>query len=299
MSDDRINLLQRVLFSWTTGCLLLSSCQTPPLSHREPGGGGGPTSFAVYYGKNPESQALSRVDWAIVQDSYPVPAEGKTRYLAYLSLGEIDPGTAVADEVAGDPGGLDAVTLSKNTFWNSRVADIRIASYRKALLDRIAWDLRHGFGGIFFDTLDSPLEYRREHPRKGAGMRRAIVSFLQTVHVSYPLVPLVVNRGFEILPEIATDVSGVLYEDFCSRYDETGKTYMSVPPEDRAGFLKAIGQAEARNASLVVMALDYDDPTHPGISAPCQKESRQFGFLHYVSDWSLMTLDPALLKGRE
>jgi len=246
-----------------------------------------PSSYAVYYGSAPQSRFLSGVDWAIVQSTYRPIVTGRTVYFAYLSLGEIDPDTPVANEISQRPGGLDHVTLGYNRFWHSRVADIRKNAVRQALLHQVERDRKQGFGGLFLDTLDSPLEYRREHPVRGSGMRRAMKSFIQTIHASYPALRIVVNRGFGILPEIAPMISGVMFEDFCSRFDETEKTYVPVSAKERDQYLRIIGRARILKPSLVLMALDYDDPKAPRFGVSCGQIARKEGFLHFVSDWNL------------
>jgi len=268
---------------------MMTSCQTGisqalPESHPA-----GPKSYAVYYGHSPEP--FSNVDWVIVQDSYRPLPPGKSTYFAYLSLGEIDSSSPVEKELLSTPGELSRVTLGKNAFWHSRVADIRKSSFRQALLSQINRDVLEGFGGIFFDTLDSPLEYLNQHPKKGKGIRQAIKSFIETVHASYPGIRIIVNRGFEILPSLAPSISGVLYEDFCSRFDEATKTYVSVPEEERRSFLRQINRAKKRNPDLVVLALDYDDPGHRRHVESCGKMARRDGFLHYMSDWTLSSTD--------
>ena len=282
MSHDRFVFLFVAIF-----VLLLASCRGPtvlPISSVPPPG---PRSYAVYYGEKSPAPALSGVDWAIVQDNYPPGKNGRTLYFAYISMGEIDPGTRIAKDVSRSPGGLESVTLGKNLFWNSRIADIRKKSFRQALLMQIKRDTKRGFGGIFLDTLDSPLEYGRTHPRQAAGIRRAMESFIEIVHASYPTLHIVVNRGFGLLPELAPFVSGVLYEDFCSRYDEVGKHYVTVPAGEREKFLRDISRARTHNPGLVVLALDYDDPRRPALSYPCARLARKEKFLHYVSDWTL------------
>ena len=265
--------------------LLMASCQREIAPVVSPVRSTAPENFVVYYGKSP--QPLSRIDWAIVQDSYRPLSPGKTVYFAYISLGEIDSESTIGKELSAIPGELSRVTLSKNSFWNSRVSDIRKESVRQALLRQVDRDVMAGFGGIFFDTLDSPLEYREQHPGKGKGIRTSIKSFIETVHASYPGIRIVVNRGFEILPLLAPMISGVLYEDFCSRFDEATKAYVLVPERERRSFLEEIGQAKKTNPALVVLALDYEDPSRRTFSQRCGEMARRDGLLHYMSDWTL------------
>ena len=267
--------------------LLLGSCRTIPPS--VPGAGVRPPAptFAVYYGERPRPMALARFDWAIVPDDAPLPSGGKTVYFAYLSVGEVDAGSAVARALAALPGGVESVSLGRNAFWHSTVADVRKEALRQVLLARVVRDAKRGFGGLFLDTPDSPLAYREAHPRRGRGIRRALLSLIGIVHASYPGLRIVVNRGFEILPEIAPDLAGVLYEDFCSRYDEKTRRYVVVPEAERARILPAIMRARRRNPSLALLALDYDDPAHPVFQKRCRALARSLGFAHFDSDVAL------------
>ena len=269
--------------------VILASC-------REEGGGPAPARqspfsprFAVYYGSHLKPGWLSHYDWVIVQDTVHPSASDRPVYFAYLSLGEIDRDGPIARSIQRLPGGLASVTLRENVFWNSVVSDLRMEVVRQALLTRVDRDVRQGYGGIFLDTLDSTIEYRRTHPRRGKGLRQALLTLVREIHGSYPGLHIIVNRGFEILPVLANDISGDLYEDFCSRYDENTKKYGLVPPEERREILPFISRARTINPSLAVLALDYDDPTHPMFLRRCQEMAKRFGFSHFVSDLALDT----------
>ena len=267
--------------------LLLASCRMPPSPSSSAISPSPGPSFVVYYGERPRPEALARFDWAIVPDDAPIPPKGKTLYFAYLSVGEIDTGSPIARALAALPGGVESVSLGKNAFWHSTVADPRKEALRQVLLARVVRDVTRGFGGLFLDTLDSPLAYREAHPHRGRGIRRALVSLVALIHASYPGLRIVANRGFGILPEIAPDLAGLLYEDFCSRYDETTRRYVTVPDAERERLLSEIRRARRRNPSLVLLALDYDDPAHPLFRSRCRSLARSLGFSHFDSDVAL------------
>ncbi len=273
-----------------SGLLLLSLFPVSCTPVRPPGSSSGSPpapSFVVYYGDAPRNRALSRVDWAIVPDSHPLPSATRTVFFAYLSVGEADRDGAVFRELSARPQGMAGLSLGENRFWHATVLDIRKEAVRQALLDSVARDVRKGFGGVFLDTLDSPLEYRREHPVAGRGIGRALASLVGMIHASYPQLRILANRGFEILPEIASDLTGVLYEDFCSRYDQKTKSYVEVPEKERTAALSAIRRARRRNPSLAVLALDYDDPAEPRFRVRCRTLARRQGFAHFDSDLAL------------
>jgi len=292
------------------GLLFLSSCLPPSASVRKEGEGAPPFRYAVYYGDRPLPSLMAGRSWAIVSDTYPLPTPGatppsgnvpggKTLYIAYLSIGEVDSDGPIARALARTPGGESGVFLAENVFWHSHVADIRKEVFRKALYDRIARDLRKGFSGVFLDTLDSPLDYEERFPKKGAGLSRALVSFVETLRASYPRLVIVGNRGFPVLQELAPSLSGVLFEDFCTRYSETKKNYVRVSEQERSDFLKTVDRARATNPDLRLLALDYDDPDHPGVSRGCGKVAKEKGFSHYVSDWRLLRPVRHLERGPE
>ncbi len=275
----------------------LSSCLSSPPARKE--GGTEPFRYVVYYGDARQPSLMRGTDWAIVSDTYPLPPSDiapslRPLYLAYLSVGEVDRDGPIARILARTPDGGRGVYLSQNAFWNSHVADIRNPVFRKALFERVERDLRKGFSGLFLDTLDSPLDYEERHPRKGAGLRSALVSFVETLHATYPHLVIVGNRGFPILPALAPSLSGVLFEDFCTRYSERRRRYVRVDPREREALLEVIRRAKAKNPDLRLLALDYDDPDHPGLSRGCGRLARSEGFSHYVSDWQLLRTVPSL-----
>ena len=274
--------------------LSLSSCLTSPPSRKE--GGQAPFRYVVYYGEVPRPALMRGTDWAIVSDTYPLPPpsdSARPLYLAYLSVGEVDRDGPIARILARTPDGGRGVYLSKNAFWNSHVADIRNPVFRKALYERVERDLQKGFSGLFLDTLDSPLDYEERHPRKGVGLRSALVSFVETLHATYPRLVIVGNRGFPVLGAIAPSLSGVLFEDFCTRYSERQRRYVRVDPREREALLDVIRRAQAKNPALRLLALDYDDPDHPGLSRGCGRLAHTEGFSHYVSDWQLLRPVPS------
>ena len=275
----------------------LSSCLSFPTPRKEVGAK--PFRYVVYYGDALQPSLMEEADWAIVSDTYPLPPSGSARsrrplYLAYLSVGEVDRDGPIARILSKAPDGGRGVYLSKNAFWNSHVADIQNPVFRSALFERVERDLQKGFSGLFLDTLDSPLDYEERHPRKGAGLRSALVSFVETLHATYPRLVIVGNRGFPILPALAPSLSGVLFEDFCTRYSERQRRYVRVDRRERELLLDDIRRAKAKNPNLRLLALDYDDPAHPGLSRGCGRLALSEGFSHYVSDWQLLRPVPSI-----
>ncbi len=249
-----------------------------------------PSRYAVYYGHAPVYEALDRYDWVIVADDFPPERLSRTRYFAYLSIGEIDRDGPILTRLEHQMAKKDVrkILLAKNDTWNSWIADIRNPAFRKALLEQADRDRRNGYRGIFLDTLDSPLSYESAHPVSGKGLARATVSFIRELRRRHPRTPLLVNRGFAVLPRIARDVSGVLFEDFCSMYDETRRRYVFVPAETRNREMTWVRAARRENPSLVVLALDYGFRRDSRRQKKCAGMARRD---HLVPFFSVRNLD--------
>lgn len=248
-----------------------------------------PASYAIYYGRLPVYRNLDRYDWVIVSDRFVPEHSSRTRYFAYLTVGEIDKGGTIARRLERTMGtrGFRALLLKTNPHWNSWIADIRNPVFRRILLDQVDRDRKKGFRGIFLDTLDSPLEYEEEHPSRGKGLRTALVSFVRELHRHYPQTPVIVNRGFPILPRIADSISGVLFEDFCSMYDDDRHLYVPVPEKDRQRELDFIHAALKLNPGLTVLALDYGDSKDQNLQHHCDRMAKRARFIPFFSNRNL------------
>jgi hypothetical protein len=251
-----------------------------------------PSRYAIYYGHAPVYEALDRYDWVIVADDFPPERLSRTRYFAYLSIGEIDRDGPIRTRLEHRVGhkAFRKILLAKNDAWRSWVADIRNPAFRKILLEQADRDRQNGYRGLFLDTLDSPLAYETDHPVSGKGLARAIVTFIRELRRRHPRTPLVVNRGFAVLPRIARDVSGVLFEDFCSMYDETRRRYVFVPADTRNREMAKVRDARRENPSLVVLALDYGFRRDIHRRERCADMAREKGFVPYFAVRNLDTV---------
>ncbi|MHB1285724.1 MAG: endo alpha-1,4 polygalactosaminidase [Leptospirales bacterium] len=248
-----------------------------------------PANYAIYYGQLPVYRNLDRYDWVIVSDGFLPERSSKTRYFAYLTIGEIDKGGSISRKLEKALGekGFQSVLLKKNPHWDSWVADLRNPAFRAILLDRVERDKKKGFRGIFLDTLDSSLDFEETYPVEGKGLRAALVSFIQDLHQRYPTTPVIVNRGFPILSRIANSISGVLFEDFCSMYDDHRHLYVSVPEQDRKRELSFIHAAQTINPGLTVLALDYGSAKDTDTRFRCAKMAHRQHLVPFFSNRNL------------
>ena len=173
-------------------------------------------------------------------------------FLAYVSLVELATGS-IAD---ADARKRDVPFLGTNEAWSSHVMDVTSRRWRDFILDDVAAPaLAKGYDGLFLDTADTA-----SHPafKDKARARLAVIDMVMAVHRRWPGKQLVINRGFDLLKDLAPVLSGVLVESVYQTFDPATKHYRAVTAEGSAWVVSRIREAQALN--LPVYAVDYVTP---------------------------------------
>lgn len=261
-----------------TGALLLLGCAQTATK---------PLKTAIFYGKAAPVEALSRYDRVVLEAEHfpqpPVFAEQKTEFFAYVSVGEAESWRASARALPPD------LFLGANTGWDSRIADLTKAEWVDFLIEkRMASLWQQGYRGFFLDTLDS---YRivikdSEGQSKQAD---ALIKIVYSIHRRFPGVQLLVNRGFDILPEVGHLVVGVVAESLFRGWDPVGKHYVSVNENGRSWLIDQLRTAATRYR-LPVTVIDYVPPNEPDLANDTAKRIQELGFAAWIATPLLDTL---------
>lgn len=238
----------------------------------------GVTSYAVYYGNNREyALRLRDYDLGIVQpntlgvkDLRDLIASGK-RVVAYITIGESD----------GPSIGLPREwVLGENKNWGSKFVDANQLGWQDRVLNRAADIISFGFSGFFLDTLDTVDLFPQTKP----GMIRIV----KRLRERFPDAVIVQNRGFAVLPETAHLIDAVMFEDYSTTFDFDKQTYLSSDG-DASAILPYAGRG------LKILALDYADD--PALAGRAKKRARAAGFIPFVTNIALNTLEPRRDQG--
>ncbi len=244
--------------------------------------------FVVYYADQAEPAAfepysLVVLDSATHPDLVPLRASGKI-LLGYLSLGEIAvyrPDYAVA-EAAG-------VLLDRNPRWpDSSLVDLRRPEWTRLLTHRrIPAILASGFDGLFLDTLDNAAYLEQRDPSRFAGMTAAAIALVREIRRLYPDTLLMMNRAFELLPVLETEIDLVLGESVLTDYDFETKRYSRVDDETYRAAVELLLAAKRRRPTLGILTLDYWDPKDRRGVEDIYRAQRANGFAPYVATIAL------------
>jgi hypothetical protein len=244
---------------------------------------------AFFYGAQVPLAALARFDRVVVEaeqipDLRPLQAGGAELF-AYVSVGEAEHWRVSTQSLPAD------WFLGTNAAWGNRVADLTQPGWRHYLLgQRMAGLWAAGYRGFFLDTLDS---YRLAVPPGAPAQAQAdaLVRLIRAMALRFPGVKLLLNRGFELLPEVAPLCVGVVAESLFQGWNAGQNAYVRVSEPDRQWLLVRLGEAKER-FGLPVTVIDYVSPQQPALARQTVRQIAALGFFPWVANPGLDVLSP-------
>lgn len=273
---------------WLLGALLLSGLgSTVAATATDPSAP--PPSVALFYGAQVPWTELSAFDWVVLESGHHGDISGRakaaprTRFLAYASVGEVNRHDPVHDRVPA------AWRIGIDKVWNSAVIDQRPADWPAWFVENVArpqWAL--GYRGFFLDTLDS-YQLVATTPEARAEQLAGVVRVIKALKAAFPEARIIMNRGFEALPEVARDVDMVAAESLYRSWDQASLRYRTVSDKDREWLQRRLEQVR-REHNLPVLAIDYVPPQERELARGTARQIRQQGFVPWVTSAQLDTL---------
>jgi len=255
-------------------------------------------NWVCVYTQEVSARDVASFDVAVLDaDAHPdlrPSKQANTLTLGYISLGEIASYRWFWNEVSNEPWLLD-----KNPNWDSFMIDVREEAWHDFLLERIAPRiLQKGFDGLFLDTIDTAEYLEKDHPtKKGPGAEKAMVKLIRKLRKRFPNTPIVANRGFSLLPEMASEIDGILAESIFTEIDFGNNTTFirtEASFEERLELLKNVQEKH----KLVVFTLDYFHNKDDARIGKIIELSRLHGFVPFISRKELDTIYFHTINGR-
>jgi len=279
------SLRRRDLFALSLMVFGLSARAVPNTDHAG--------AWGVDYGHATDPAVARRFRLLVLEPDFPRPvtplrAEG-SRLLGYISMGEVHGGRPFVPELE-----RAGALRQPNPNWpEARLVDLRDPTWTKLVLDRLVPAiLEKGYDGIFMDTLDNAEALERQDADRNKGMTAAAARLVAAIRERFPGITIMMNRGYALLPAVATRIDLVLGEAMASRWNFADGRYEMTSADDwawQAGHLLAARQLNPR---LVLATLDYWDPQDEATVASLYARERTAGFQPYVSTLALDRLIP-------
>lgn len=239
--------------------------------------------LAFYYGPKPPLDKLRFYQNIVIEpgsgfDPQILQSTNRNVY-AYASLGE-----AISLNQYSKP--IDkSLLIGENTKWKSLVLDQANPAWREFFLNTVITPLwEKGYRGFFLDTLDS---YRlaSEDPKFMKKQQDGIVATIRAIKAKYPDAKLILNRGFEVLPEIKSSINGVIAESLFGGWNNKKKEYYEISDKDRIGLLKELNTV--KNMGIPVTVVDYVGPSDVEKAKEIVKKINNLGFNAWVTNGDL------------
>ena len=246
----------------------------------------------VYYGSAGQA-AIAHYDIAVLDSAIAADLQASCApgglLLGYLSLGEVHGGRDYAPALQ-----REGLLLEPNPNWpEARLLDLRAPRWRERVVEELVPGiLARGFGGLFFDTLDNAEALERRDPARFAGMTEGAAELVRAVRRRFPRVPLMLNRGYAVLPRIAGQFDMLLGKSVRATFDAAAGTYRLMPPDGYAWQVEQMRAAQRRDRQLRLFSLDYWDPEDREGCARLYATQRANGFLPYVATFDLTRIVP-------
>ena len=238
-------------------------------------------NIAFYYGQPVPIDLLANFDQVVVEpDNTNNIGQLITHgvdVFAYISVGEIHPSRPWFPDIPKQ------WLLGENSAWASHVVDLRQTAWHDFLINKLMAPLwEQGYRGFFLDTLDSYQLATMDIKHRGS-QQQALVSLIKTMHSRFPGIKLILNRGFELLPEISGFVYAVAAESLYQGWNASAKMYTEVTEPDRDWLLSRLTQAH-KDYGLPIIAIEYVAPNRRDLAREVASKIKALGFMPWVSN---------------
>ncbi len=240
-------------------------------------------SAFVYYGNDISYPMAGIHDYIIVEpNNIEVSAPGFKKYrnniYAYMSVNEISKNGAHAKEIKRD------WIIGDNPNWGSYVMNITNRNYQNYLLKRLQKLQSRGFKNFFFDTLDS-YQLAPVSKEEKEQLRQGLIQFIHRFSQQFPKAKLIINRGFDIIDAVHSNIEAVLFESYYNGLDSSTMRYKKMSQEDRAWLDTQLKKVKAYH--IPIIAVDYQDLNDKKAIKQNILKLQKKGFIPYIAEKTL------------
>jgi hypothetical protein len=123
-------------------------------------------------------------------------------------------------------------------------------------------------------------------------MRQAAVDIIQAIRTNFPYLKIMVNRGYDLMPDIGDVIDSVLAESSLTTYDFNTKVYSFLPEAEYDRNVAQLRSFQRQFPRLQVMTLDYWQTDDTATVAKIYAMQSANGFSPYVAGISLDRVIP-------
>lgn len=249
-----------------------------------------PFSIAFHYGETLAADALRAHDIVVVEADHghaPDALGADTALFAYVSIGEVHPARSYAAAIPAH------LKRQDNPDWGGAVIDVSQPEWADWVAEHVIRPLwQRGYRGLFLDTLDA---YRLLKDVDPADAQQGLVRLIRLLADRFPGIRLILNRGFELLPEVHSQVFAVAAESLYRGWNAAQSRYVRVSDADHA-WLQARFDEVRERYGLPVIAIDYLPPAALDEARALARRMLAEGIIPWIADPSLSSLGTGAME---
>lgn len=243
--------------------------------------------WMVCYSSQIPSSSLDKVSLAILEpDNYTPPLGDhlKTKYIGYLSLGEINKNRSYSEAITKD------TIVEANPDWpDAYRVDPRSETWQKLLLYKMIPEiLKKGYDGLFLDTIDTASYLEEKDAQKFKGAKQAMMELVKKIRKRFPTILIYPNNGLEFLENYGAQIDGVVVEDLYGLYN-TAKNKIETPPPQETSAREKLLSAFLKQHAKPVLNIIYEVTPLSDSSSAAKEAIDRSEIKGY--DWYLTTVD--------
>ena len=171
--------------------------------------------------------------------------------------------------------------IGKNKAWKTLILDQANPAWQRFFLDNIITVLwNKGYRGFYLDTLDS-YHLITTDPVRIKQQQAGIVTIIKAIKQKYPQAKLILNRGFELLPDVHDLITRMTVESVFAGWDPS-RHYYRVSPQNRIWVLRDIETAKKMGVPITI--IDYIDPENPQKSTHIAEQISHIGCSAWITN---------------
>lgn len=200
--------------------------------------------------------------------------------IAYVSVGEVAKDASYIKNIPS------TWVIGKNQAWNNNlIIDQTNPAWQTFFIEQLVTPLwQKGYRGFFLDTLDSYLLAVHDVPSQQKQID-GIVNLIKQIKLRYPEAKIILNRGFQLLPHLQTNVDGVVVESLYNAWNQQKNKYEETPLSDQKILLAEIDKIKAMH--LPVIIIDYLPPDQEVKAMTLATNIAKQGMIPWITNNSL------------
>lgn len=238
---------------------------------------------AFFYQQHPPVHTFPLYQAVVVQPYADInPAQfshASFMLYGYASLGEVSEASSLMKSIPS------TWIKARNADWHSAVMDASNPTWQAFFIDHVIAPLvDKGYRGVFLDTLDSYHLFAKT-PAEIALQEKGIETMIAAIHTRFPTLHILVNRGFELIPQIKPFISGVVVESLFKTFNTKTHRYGDTSERDQHVLLQRLQAIKAMG--LPVIVIDYLPENDTAEAERDAKKIAELGFIPWITNQSV------------